>query len=135
MEVDSDAGSESSYEICGMALEQEYSGSDSGGENEQERKRQRLGTPGRSQSSEEIVTFEPVPDEEKEQIVQAAHNSTNFDLGRYGRTRVGSNRRSSKSSERTQVPPYPFPTDSTSSADRASATGAIGSGSTTDSSV
>jgi hypothetical protein len=111
MEVDSIASSQSGYEMCGMAME---SRSDSDEEEEQEHKRQRLGTPGRSQSEEEVVTLEPVSEEEKEQIIQAAQSSTNFDLGDMGENEVAAigavqNHPSIPRFPRVHSPPTPPP--------------------------
>jgi hypothetical protein len=113
MEVDSDADSASSCEMCGMAMEQEDSGSDSEADDEQERKRQRLGTPGKSQSDGE-VTFEPVYEEEKSQIIQASHESTNFDLADMGENELAAiggirNRPSIPRFHHVPTPPSPPP--------------------------
>jgi hypothetical protein len=83
MEIDSDSGSESSYAVVGMAMEEVNNDSDSEEDAEQERKRQRVGTPGRSQSDGE-VTFEPVFEEEKAQVVKAIVQSTDSNLNDMG---------------------------------------------------
>jgi hypothetical protein len=105
-EIDSDSGSDSSYEMVGMAMEGEDSGSDSEEDHGQERKRQRVGTPGRSQST--------VFEEEKTQIAQAILKSTTPDLndmGEHGIAAIGGiqNRPSVPGFPHIHSPPTPPP--------------------------